>query len=120
MTGGQCKYCGCPATAHVADDEELRGCERCGCEQFIVAEALTPNTDRRCPTPTIDRVSEERKEPTMPKTDAESLLKRVEADLETVLADLQSSFDAVKCVAQGRLEVARHAVEETRNLLYGG
>lgn len=31
----RCLNCGCFATAHDTDDEELRGCTACECRQFV-------------------------------------------------------------------------------------
>jgi len=46
-------------------------------------------------------------------------LGRIKNDLDLVTRMFHESIDPIHCVAQGRLEAALWAVDETRNLLYG-
>lgn len=36
-THPSCEACGCPPECHAVDDQELRGCRECECEQYVDA-----------------------------------------------------------------------------------
>jgi hypothetical protein len=40
-----CDHCGCPPERHNVDDQELRECLDCGCEQYV--DAWKSNLDAR-------------------------------------------------------------------------